>query len=177
MKQETYLIFVVIAVIIIAGTILISNYTKKEKGIDSEIKISSPLSIELLISPFTEETKTIGRQAEITATVSAIKDVDNVNAEIILPEGLKYISGDLKWQGNVTKDTPITFSATIETIKIGDNWKIEGRAIHYTSVDDPFGYTFGDSDFIYVTVSETEILISNEPVRTPHNRQATQITP
>ena len=79
------------------------------------------------------------------------KAIDNLSAEIVLPDGFVHVSGDLTWQGDLNPGQPIQITSTIKSVKTGD-WSIGG------SIKGAF-------DYLYVTVSEDDATISREPFK------------
>ncbi len=79
----------------------------------------------------------------------------NAAIEINLPDGFELVSGDLEWQGDLTKDVPVQLKAVVKPIKTGD-WVIEGFVI---------GHEEGKRirTALYVSVSEDSVEVSRVP--------------
>ena len=70
-------------------------------------------------------------------------------ASIELPEGAVLVDGNLKWEGDLQKDIPVQFSATIKFVEEGQ-WEIKAVANRVVSES----YRWGDADYIYLTVKK-----------------------
>ena len=107
----------------------------------------------------------LGQEAQLTFTVEVMpeynKTIEDLSAEVILPEGFAHVSGDLTWQGDLNPRQPIQITSTIKSVKTGE-WAIGG------SVKGAF-------DYLYVTVSEDDATISREPFEVPKSDQPFQI--
>jgi hypothetical protein len=57
---------------------------------------------------------------ELLCTIMPGQDYPNIKAEIVLPEGVTLIDGNLEWQGDLEADTPVHFLAKIEFTQTGD---------------------------------------------------------
>jgi len=159
MKRKTLLIFVL--GLLISGIPLgvlsyyLSCENNKLKEYGSKIS-SSPISVDLSISPFSEP-KGLGSKAELTVTVTSVWDVNNLSAQIDLPEGISFVSGNLTWSGDLHENIPANFQAIIEAANVG-NWTIKATARWYLTSDS----WYGDIDRLCVSVSEDEISVLAE---------------
>lgn len=62
----------------------------------------------------------LNHEAEILCIAKSTADLNNVHIWVVLPEGLKLISGVLDWNGNVTKDKEcLTVQAIVKSVKTG----------------------------------------------------------
>lgn len=108
----------------------------------------APIDIELSSSAVA-----LNKQATITATLTA--DIDtNSSAEIVLPNKLQYVDGDLTWSGELQADQPVTFSVTVKAIEVG-----------YAQVNSSLIADFGQAvDIIYFEIGQTSGQISDQPL-------------
>lgn len=122
-------------------------------------------SLYLLIhlSDFTEP-QGLGREANLTVFLIPLVDMQNVSAQIILPEGLSFVSGNLTWSGDLKANLRMRFSAGIRTEKTG-NWTIVIAAGTYLSDGSWFGdaevygvWWYGDAQVLGISVRENEIV-------------------
>ena len=109
---------------------------------------STPITVSLSIIPTTPNLNEI---TEITATVSSILDAPNTKVEIILPNGVNLVSGNLVWEGDLEADVPVSFSANIIFTK-AENIRIETVAMHAIDEEN----SWGDMDVIYLYYSESQ---------------------
>ena len=104
----------------------------------------SPLSVTL----YMEKAPRLNEAAIVICSVKSIgHDAPNTTAIINLPEGAVLVSGNLDWQGDLTADVPVQFSAVIKFVEEG-RWIIEAFANH--TVDESYGWR--DDDYINVDV-------------------------
>jgi hypothetical protein len=104
---------------------------------------SSPIKVDLSISKL----PVLNEPVEITCNVTSRTNAPNSTAKIKLSKGSSLISGDLQWQGDLTANTPVSFSAQIVFQEIGHHM-IEATASHI--IDDNNRY--GDLDAIYLDI-------------------------
>ena len=110
----------------------------------------SPLSVHLIM----EKAPRLNEAATITCTVKSIgHDAPNTTAIINIPEGAVLVSGNLDWQGNLTADVPIQFSAVIKFIE-ERKWTIEAVANH--EKDESYGWRADDYINIDVRADASE---------------------
>ena len=88
--------------------------------------------------------------------------------EIDLPDGFELVSGDLEWQGNLTKDVPVQLKAVVKPVKTGD-WVIEGWII-----DSEEGKKIRTA--LYVSVSEDSVEVSKTPPPGPDANESIRTT-
>lgn len=93
--------------------------------------INSGIEVNLSIS----EPPALNETAELTLSVTTVRDVSNISVKIMLPEGLEILSGDLLWQGKLAKNQKKSVHANVKAVKTG-NWTIIGAAT-------------GGTDYIY----------------------------
>ena len=79
----------------------------------------------------------------------------NATIKIYLPDGFELVSGDLEWQGDLTKDVPVQLKAVVKPVKTGD-WVIEGQIID-------IGEGKRIRTTLYVSVSEDSVEVSDTP--------------
>lgn len=104
----------------------------------------------------------LGQPVQLTFTISQAEDYPEdamgVTANIILPEGFELLEGNLEWQGNVVRGTPVTMQATIRAIMPGD-WEINAVS-QYTAGE---GISYGGVDTLYASVSAEGASYSYNP--------------
>ncbi len=101
----------------------------------------------------------LNQPVEITVTASSPSvNVSNVTLEILLPDGFELISGNLKWEGDIQMDEIKNLNAEIKSVKTG-NWVIQFLA----TANLPRGVTYLETDFLYISVYETEAKVSDTP--------------
>lgn len=91
----------------------------------------------------------LNQTAELTLTISAVRNFSNISARIILPEGLEFLSGNLYWHGELKKNQTQSIHAKVRAIKTG-KWTIIGAAT-------------GKNDYIYLSIQENAGHISETP--------------
>ncbi len=90
-------------------------------------------------------------------------DAENATARIILPNGFELVDGDLEWQGDIIRGTPVTIKATIRAIKTGD-WNIEAGA----GFSPGKGHYLKGSANLYISVFEDSATVSDRvPISEP----------
>ena len=114
---------------------------------------SAPAEPVIIDVSFPADAPLLGQTAELICVVKAhIFDVRNMSLEIILPEALELVSGDLSWMGNISEGEEVeVISAVVKSVKTG-NWTIE---VHGYINPEEHGYYGGEGWFpIYVSISE-----------------------
>ncbi|MEM7826747.1 MAG: hypothetical protein QXQ40_00805 [Candidatus Aenigmatarchaeota archaeon] len=121
---------------------------------------SSPMDLILLSTPFSvEKVATISvkigkREGYPTEGVNW----PGTNAELILPEGLKLIEGNLHWQGDIIGDEVAQFQVKVQAIQNGE-WKVEAYAKYLIDETN----WLGDMERFYILVTDDTVLISEQP--------------
>jgi hypothetical protein len=115
--------------------------------------VYGPIGVNLSIS----NAPALNETAELTCTLTSSIDTPNTTAQIMLPEGLELVSGNLSWHGDIPPDGEESFSVVIKSVKTG-NWTIEARVRH--PISDGW---YVDSGYLYISVSEDTALISKTP--------------
>lgn len=107
-----------------------------------------PISVGLDIS----RAPALGETAELTFTMTSLYryTFSNFSGEIVLPEGLEYVSGNLSWEGDLLPNQTVQFKALVKAVKTGE-WFVYGR---------PAG---GYSDQIVLLISESGTQMSKNP--------------
>lgn len=93
----------------------------------------------------------LNQTAELTLTISAVRNFSNITAKIILPEGLELVSGNLVWHGALIENKTQSIHAKVKAVKIG-TWTIDGAVT-------------GASDQIYLSIQENEGRITERPLQ------------
>lgn len=112
-----------------------------------------PMSVNSLIS----QPPGLNQTANITCFISSQIDAPNVTANIILPEGIDVVSGSTLWYGDIN-GSQVEFSVMIKPVTTG-NFTIE--CVATSTMDD--NSSFGDRDFLYLSVSENNTTVSQVP--------------
>lgn len=156
-KNKILIGSLVIGVILVGGLILYTLQEKIpteksvftiEKGEKETGAPSTPISVSL--STLADEPK-LNEIIEITCAVSSILDAPDTSAEIILPEGVDLISGDVSWKGDLRANAPISFSAKIKLTE-AKNLEIGAVARHIIDEEN----SWGDIDVLYFNYTPTE---------------------
>jgi len=126
--------------------------------VQEKVVPSAPIEVYLAIS----NAPALNQTAELTCTITSHEDAPNTTAQIKLPEGFELISGDLKWKGDLEKNSQKSFKATVKSVKTG-NWAIE--AIAETKLKD--GESYSVVDYIYVVLGNVTASVSKTPPPTP----------
>ena len=170
MNQTYFLIFGIVAIIVVATVILIGGIGSEgegEKYVITENQIInkgisgapfSPMDLVLIISQFSED-----RTSEITAKIGKREGYPteavnwiNTNAKINLSEGLELIEGNVNWQGDIVGDAQKEFKIKVRAVKSGE-WVVEANAKYI--IDETNWY--GDVERLYILVKDDEVLISD----------------
>ncbi|MFH1181720.1 MAG: hypothetical protein V1702_02060 [Candidatus Woesearchaeota archaeon] len=93
----------------------------------------------------------------LTLNFKSLANGSNTSAKIELPEGFELVSGNLEWHGNLSKNEERKIEAVVKSTKVGYT-QLSGTAISIKP-----GYTFGDSDIIYVEVTPHDAIIGSKP--------------
>lgn len=147
-----------------------------------------PVYLLIHLSNFTEP-QGLGSETNLTVFLIPLVDLQNVSAQIILPEGLSFISGNLTWSGDLKTNLRTRFSARIRAEKTG-NWTIAIGTGTYLADGPWFGdaevygvWWYGDAQVLGISVYDAEImrwsgnnLLSPFPIGY-HYRTYTQVYP
>jgi hypothetical protein len=116
---------------------------------------SVPIEVDLSIS----NAPALSETAELTCTIASVFGAPNTTAQITLPDGFELVSGDLSWQGDIAPNGQESFNLSIRTVKTG-NWTIEADAGYFPDENS----WYGDTDRLYVSVSEETAWVSEAPL-------------
>jgi hypothetical protein len=107
----------------------------------------------------------LNQTAQLTCTVIALsRDIAKAESSIYVLQGFEVVSGDIKWEGSLTKDVPIQMISTIKAVKTGRCGIIAGAGYF----DDVAGYSIGSgSDDLYLNVSDNGSVITTPPPPPP----------
>jgi hypothetical protein len=126
---------------------------------------SSPLQASLSFSGPPDLNKLV----QVTAVFSLLKDfkydLHDVTAEIILPEGIEKVEGELVWQGDIAYGTTHSLTAKVRSIKTGE-YIVEARSDCRPSENQ---YYVGNAK-LYISVTEDGTVVSD---RKPFNTHST----
>lgn len=122
---------------------------------------TGPISAYFTIS----ESPLLGKPVELTLTFTVWErpapDAPDTTARIILPEGFELVSGDLEWDGLVSRGETYKVTATIRSIKTGD-WVI-GGSIRYS--ESKGGNLVGTECNMSVSVFEDAVIVKGRGIR------------
>ncbi|MFZ3077043.1 MAG: hypothetical protein WA139_01165 [Candidatus Aenigmatarchaeota archaeon] len=166
MKQKTYLVLAILGIILVSGyaateTVLKGNPVVINKDV-SGTPASSPLDLVLAINQFS-----VDKTGEITAKIGKREGYSNpvnwtdVKAEIILPEGLELLEGNLNWQGSIVWDEVKEFTIKVKAVKDGE-WVVKANVKATITIDS----WWADSEQLYLLVKDDKVLISDVPFAT-----------
>ncbi len=99
----------VATVLVLTCLMLASDSTAAGWGTDVVGMPTPPLKVDLKLSSLPGA----GKSTQLMATVSAFQDAPGTTVEINLPDGVKLVSGDLTWQGDLKAGESASFSAGI----------------------------------------------------------------
>lgn len=94
--------------------------------------------------------------------VGGILQFPDATIKIDLTDGFELVSGDLEWQGDLTKDVPVQLKAVVKPVKTGD-WVIRGWI-----TDSEGGKRIRTA--LYVSVSEDSVEVSKTPPPGPYTK-------
>lgn len=87
----------------------------------------------------------LNEAVDISIVVNSTKDAPNTSVELILPEGISLVSDNSTWKVDLVAKTPVSLSAKIALIKIGQ-WDIKVLAKKVIDQDN----SWGDVDMAYI---------------------------
>lgn len=166
MKSKVFLVLAILGIIFVSGCVatetgLKGNPVVINKGI-SGTPASSPVDLVLTINQFSDD-----KTSEITAKIGKREGYSNpvnwndVKAEIILPEGLELLEGNLNWQGSIVGDDVKEFTIKVKAVKDGE-WIVKANA-NYTIDKDNY---WVDSEQLYLLEKDGKVLIGDTPFTT-----------
>jgi len=95
----------------------------------------------------------LNEETQLTFTVGVMPQVnrtfEDLSAQVILPDGFTLINGDLSWQGDLEPGETVQITSTIKAVQTGE--LTIGASVK------------GAFDYLYVTVSENDSIISRTP--------------
>lgn len=144
-------------VVLVLSAVLIAAVLS---GCVQEVDKTAPLT-EMEVSLSISNAPALNQTAELTCTVTSIKDAPNTMAQIKLPEGFELVSGDLLWRGDVTKSSQKSFNATIKSVKTG-NWTIEAIAESKLEDGKPSEF-YRATDHVHIVLGNITASISKTP--------------
>jgi len=106
---------------------------------------SSPIDVELSLA----RAPVVGQSTKLTCIVTSVIEAVNVTAEIILPEGITRVEGDLSWSGDIPARGTVEVESVIEVSKAG-NCAIQATAGYSFGKDS----WYGDLDRLYISIPE-----------------------
>jgi hypothetical protein len=142
LKTGLLLLFFSMLVVTIAGCSK-DVLTNNNKDLKQETPPMSPLMAEFTMSG----KPALNRTVNITFSFSSSEDTPNTIAEVILPEGIEYISGNITWEGFLSENETITLKASIKAVKTGQFTLKASATGGYKG-----SYYYGDIDYLYLNV-------------------------
>jgi len=115
----------------------------------------SPMKIELNLP----DSPALNQTAVLSCVVTSIVDAPDTTVEILLPEGLILVDGNLTWQGDIQKNESTEILVTIQAIKTGE-WMIEARAKSMTGSDS----WIGAREFLYIYITQQKGMASSQKI-------------
>lgn len=100
---------------------------------------------------FVNDTPKINKSITITLTATTTPYgivLPNSTLEIILPEGVELISGNLMWMGNMGMNDTVNVSAIVKATQIG-TWIVRGDAIS------PYGGYYGHTGVYLIVMQDS----------------------
>ena len=144
----------------IASTSLFYSHPPVSES-DEDVGIPVHIELTLISAP------ALGQSAELLANISSVRDYSNTIVNINLPEGFELISGDLSWEGNLTKDQVLQLKVIIKAVKNGE-WTIEGSVKSVVSEDS----WWVDKDTIYISIDNSKTSVNSiKPAESQSNSQ------
>ena len=104
---------------------------------------STPIIVRLGIT----KAPKLNEEVVVTLEVQAYRDAPGTTAQIELPSAARLVSGEPRWQGDLTAASPVRLTVTIAFTEEGEH-TIRGTALRSVSADE----VWGDDDYIYLTV-------------------------
>ncbi|MBI2137163.1 hypothetical protein HYU12_01445 [Candidatus Woesearchaeota archaeon] len=147
--MRTSLTVLAIAAVVVIAFVAINYLPKQETltnkpfTVESTSSPSSPISVKLIMSAFSETPK-LGSETDLSVEVSVHESYDktlpNATVKIDLPEGIILVSGDTEWTGDLTNEKVVTLNAKIKFGRVG-NWTLKSTAQSYFTEDSWYGGT------------------------------------
>ncbi|MFZ3077109.1 MAG: hypothetical protein WA139_01520 [Candidatus Aenigmatarchaeota archaeon] len=156
MNKKLLLIGTVILIVLAAALIYMqygkSIYTTTP---ESPPKESSPLQAKLSFSDKPLLNAPVGLVLTLKSMMVNNPNVafQNTSARIELPDGFEFVSGELEWHGYMSANEERKVEAVVKSTKLG-YYKITGVVQ---------GEAFGNSDIIYLEVSDNDAIMGSKP--------------
>lgn len=83
-------------------------------------------------------TPSVGKEVDVVLTVKALKEYSDARLEIVLPEGVGSVKGDLRWEGSLSEGEEKTLTATVQALEDGI-FEILGKMIAFEGDVDRIG--------------------------------------
>lgn len=113
----------------------------------------SPMDVSLFFS----NPPHLNQTAELTGVGFSQIDTLNTDIQIILPDGFVGSAGT-SWNFNIARGSQIEFNPEVKAVRTG-NW--ETKVLAESTM--PNGGLFWATDFIYVSISEDNVLVGDVP--------------
>lgn len=161
-------IFPVLACLLLVSMLTACNSSNQESSIKTTTNDSTPTKTPLppiQVKLSMSEAPPLDTPADITCTIKLSPHVPamvNTTAEITLPEGTAFVSGDLTWSGDLKPDETVTFSGVIVFDTTGHK-TIEAYVKHRINEND----WVGGMDSIYLDIGTNQSRFGWEVVPVP----------
>jgi len=104
----------------------------------------------------------LNETAELVLTVSPAQDVSNVAIQIVLPDEIELVKGDLGWEGDLSAHQQLQQRVVVKVVKVG-SYEIQASVEGLT----PDGQPVQQRKRLYVATSEKAAAVSEIPVDIP----------
>ena len=129
--------------LLICCAILLPALVSCSSGTGSNGKPMSPMEVLLTL----EGTPSLNNVVQLNLSAKALSNAPNTTVEILLPEGVVLVSGEIAWQGDISENNTVNLSCSVKTIREG-SFTIKGSAVSTQT-----NYIFGKEDKIYLEVT------------------------
>jgi len=158
MTRSILLILIIASMITFGSPVLAKNASGPSDNTPFDATLSEFFDIRLDFSgpPFLNET------VELAVTVSPAQDVSNVVIQIVLPEGIELVEGNLGWEGDLSAHQRLQQGVVVKVVKVG-SYEIQASVEGLT----PDGQLVQQRKWLYVATSEKAAAVSEIPIAIP----------
>ena len=107
----------------------------------------------------------------MTLSFKSIQNAPNTHASIGIPEGFELVSGSLEWNGDLIAGEEKSIEVFVKAKKPG-YYQLNGSAFSKQGA-----FEFGDSEVIYLEVSQSDVIIGSLPENNWYEPSQAQIIP
>lgn len=150
-----------IIIFVIIGIGLANFYNAQKETGDATSPFQTKLSFSdkpLLNTPVT-----------LTLSFKSTIDAQNTYAKIELPDGFELVSGSLEWQGDLKKDEEQKIEIVVKSTNVG--------YYQLKCFINPNDFAFGNSDTLYVEVSQNDAIIGSKLENNWYKSEQGQVAP